>query len=85
MARQADGSRWRASDLGRPRSREQALLDRLAQTAEPRVAGWAAAHRDSVRDSEELLAALEQLRTDGSPLARSLAATIWLAWREEDD
>jgi hypothetical protein len=74
---------WNDAFFWRSPSREQALLERLSHHPEPRVAGWARAHRARVRDSEGLLAALEELRSDGSQGSRSLAAAIWLAWREE--
>ena len=81
MARHAVG--WGLRVLfSRPLTREQELLALLAEEGEPLVAGWAEAHRDSVRDSADLLAALQQLQADGGPVARSLAATIWLAWRD---
>jgi hypothetical protein len=45
------------------------------------VASWARAHRELVRDSEDLLRALERLHAQDDPAARTLAAAIWLAWR----
>jgi hypothetical protein len=69
------------SFFSRSPTREQALLDSLAREGDPLVASWARAHRDEVRDSEDLLRALEHLQTKDDPVARSLAATIWLAWR----
>ena len=67
--------------FSRSPTREQALLETLAREGDPLVAGWARAHRDQVRDSEDLLRALERLQAADDPVARSLAATIWLAWR----
>lgn len=63
-------------------TREERLVEALARDTEPLVAAWAQANRGRVRDSEALLRALEDLRAQASPEARSLAATIWLAWRE---
>ena len=67
--------------FGRAPTREQALLEALARAGEPQVASWARAHRELVRDSEDLLRALERLHAQDDPAARTLAAAIWLAWR----
>jgi hypothetical protein len=72
--------RWQRWVIGR--SREQRLLEVLARDGEPLVVAWARANRERVRDSEDLLRALERLQARASPEARSLAATIWLAWRD---
>jgi hypothetical protein len=62
-------------------TREQTLVDRLAREPDPDLATWARAHRQRVRDPEDLFHALERLRAQDGPHARTLAATIWLAWR----
>jgi hypothetical protein len=67
--------------FSRSPTREQALLEVLAREGEPLVASWARAHAQEVRDSEDLLRALEQLQAEGDPVAHALAATIYLAWR----
>ena len=75
--------RWSLGALfrGGP-TREQQLIELLAGDPEPLVAGWARAQRGEVVDAKDLLRALEGLRAEGDPVARSLAATVWLAWRD---
>ena len=68
--------------LQRPLSREEELLEVLARDGGPVVAAWARAQRGKVRDAEALLAALDALQARDDTLARSLAAAVWLAWRE---
>jgi DNA-binding transcriptional MocR family regulator len=62
-------------------TREQTLVETLAQERDPDVAIWARAHRQRVRNPEDLFHALERLQAQDGPHARTLAATIWLAWR----
>ena len=57
-------------------------MELLAGDPEPVVAAWARAQRGEVMDAKDLLRALEGLRAEGDPVARSLAATVWLAWRD---
>ena len=67
--------------FSRSPTREQTLLEVLARERDARLATWARAHRQRVRDPEDLLHALERLQAEDAPQARALAATIWLTWR----
>jgi capsid protein len=67
--------------LERPLTPEQELLTVLAHDGEPRLRAWARTHREHVRGPSDLLAELRRLQARG-PAARSLAAAIWLAWRD---